>query len=88
MIGDDYEVKFGEIFKRVIANSGIQDWDKLIVERTEEEKTDMILKRDAQMLMQALQGGSMNQIPPEVGPQDQQGQQPPAQPAQQAPPNL
>jgi hypothetical protein len=66
LLGQDYEIKFGELFKRIISNSGIQDWDKILVERTEEEKADFVLQQHAQEFMQAAQqAGNMNQIPPE-----------------------
>ena len=77
LIGQDYEVKFGELFKRVISNSGIQDWDRIIVEKSDEEKMEDVLKQDQQRFMEALQGQpDMNQIPPEQGGQ-------PGQPAPQ-----
>jgi len=83
LIGKDYTVNFGELFKRVISNSGIQDWDRIIVEKTEEEKTEDVLKGDQQKFMEALQGQpGMNQIPPEQSgqPAPQGGGVPPAQP--------
>jgi len=64
---EGFNLKFGEIFKRVISNSGIQDWDKILEEMTEEEKAQNVLQQDAQkfqMILQQMQG-NMNQIPPE-----------------------
>jgi hypothetical protein len=62
---DGYNFKFGEMFKRIVSNSGIQDWDKILEEQTEEEKTKTILGADAQKFQEALaQFGGMNQIPP------------------------
>jgi len=66
---EGYNLKFGELFKRIISNSGIQDWDKIIEERTEEEQTEAILEQDAQKLSGAVQQLSgqpnLNQVPPE-----------------------
>jgi hypothetical protein len=46
---EGYTLKFGELFKRVVASSGIQDWDKILVEKTEDEKDQSILDNDAQI---------------------------------------
>jgi len=66
---EGYVVKFGEIFKRVISNSGIQDWDKIIEERNEEEQAQAVLEQDAQKFMQVLQQfqgqQNLNQVPPQ-----------------------
>ena len=66
---EGYNLKFGELFKRIISNSGIQDWDKIIEERTEEEQTGAVLEQDKQRFMQALQQlqgqPNLNQVPPE-----------------------
>ena len=64
-----YTLKFGELFKRIISNSGIQDWEKIIEEKDEGEMADAVLNQDAERLMRAIQQLSgqpnMNQIPPE-----------------------
>lgn len=67
---EGYTLKFGELFKRVVAGSGIQDWDKILIEKTEQEKADAILDQDAQafqnMVAQMQQGGgNMNSVPPQ-----------------------
>jgi hypothetical protein len=65
---EGFILKFGELFKRVISNSGIQDWDKILVEKTEDEKADGQVEQDAQTFMQALQQiqtGGVQQVPPE-----------------------
>lgn len=66
---EGYDLKFGELFKRTVAASGIQDWDEILVEKTEEEKADATLEGDAQvfqnMIMQLQQGGNMNAVPPQ-----------------------
>ena len=68
---EGYILKFGELFKKVIASSGIQDWDKILVEKTEEEKDQTVLSSDAQIfqnvLAQMQQGQNMNATPPEMG---------------------
>lgn len=75
---EGYNVKIGEIFTRIIANSGVQDWDKIIEEKTEEEKTESVLQNDANQFVQAveqMQAGAMNQVPPEqTGVPNGQGQ--------------
>lgn len=73
---EGYEVKIGEMFKRLFSKSGIQDWDKILVEMTEEEKGDAILAQQRQQLemaMQQMMGQTMGsapaqpQLPPEQG---------------------
>lgn len=62
-----FTVNIGEMFKRIISSSGIQDWDKIIVEKTPEEKEDSILQQQAGQFQQAMQQmlgqGGMNQVP-------------------------
>lgn len=74
---EGYTLKFGELFKRVVASSGIQDWDKVLVDKTEEEKAEATLNSDAQvfrnMLMQMQQGGAMNGVPPQPEMQPEMG---------------
>jgi len=64
---EGYTVKIGELFKRIIANSGIKDWDKVLEEKTEEEQADQILQADAERLAMTMeqmqQPANMNQIP-------------------------
>lgn len=68
-------IKLGELFKKTISNSGIQDWDKIVVEKTPEEMADTVLNNHAMMLQQQMaqmqaQGANMNQVPaqpPEMG---------------------
>jgi hypothetical protein len=67
---EGFTFKFGELFKRVMSNSGIQDWDKILLEKTEDEKADTQVQQDAQTFMQALQqvqGGGMQSVPPTEG---------------------
>jgi len=66
---EGWQVKLGELFKRVMSSSGIQDWDKILVEKTEEEMSEGILQQDAQRLAMAIQQAqqqNMNQVP--IGP--------------------
>lgn len=82
------ELKVGELFSRVVANSGIQDWDKIIVERTDEEQSDSVLGGHQQQLEQAIQSimGNVNGVPPQPQgmPQDPMaGQQMPPMPQEQ-----
>lgn len=72
---DGYNIKIGELFKRIISNSGIQDWDKILEEMTEDEKSDLVLEQDRAELEQAImqaQGG-MNGVPPQPPVQAQGG---------------
>ena len=79
-----YNLNFGELFKRIISMSGIQDWDKILEEQSQQEKDQQILQTDAQKFQQVLQQvqGNMNGIPaqpsqPQAGmpPQAPQGSQ-------------
>jgi len=66
---DGYTVKMGELFKRIVSNSGIQDWDKILEEMTDEEQGEAILKQHAQEFMQVVAQTqaqqNLNQVPPE-----------------------
>jgi hypothetical protein len=77
---DGYKFNFGELLKRIISNSGIQDWDKILTEMTPEEQGQQVLDSHAAQFQQALQ--VMNQNPngsPPIPGQDPT-QQPPVQP--------
>lgn len=50
------EVRLGELFKQIIKNSGLQEWDKILIQKTPQEMGDEILKGHAEQLRQALQG--------------------------------
>ncbi|OFW53995.1 MAG: hypothetical protein A2163_07950 [Actinobacteria bacterium RBG_13_35_12] len=76
---EGYKLKFGELMKKLISNSGIQDWDKILEEMTPQEIADSILQTHEQQFMQAMQGG---QNIAEVLPQPQE-QPPPEQPIPQ-----
>lgn len=85
-----FNFNFGELFKRIVSSSGIQDWDKILTEMTEEEKTSKTLDQDKMAFEQAMvQMGAMGQggmgglgavpptpqgMPPEMGGQPQMPQ--------------
>lgn len=74
------EVHLGELFKKIISNSGIQDWDKILTQKTPQEMGQEILQSHAQQFQKEMQG--MNQTPSvPQGPQSMQlapnGQIPP-----------
>jgi len=59
-----FNLNFGELFKRVVSSSGIQDWDKILIEMTEQEKSQSILDNDAQTFQQMMmQINGTNQVP-------------------------
>ena len=66
-------VNLGELMTRILANSGIQDWDKIVTDESEANGGDVeeIMNNTAQQfqgMMMALQGqGGVNQVPPEEG---------------------
>ena len=78
-----YTLKLGELFKKIVSNSGVQDWDKILVEKTPQEMADSVLQQDAMKLQQMIaqmqaQGSGMNQVPPQpqgppMGPQETSG---------------
>lgn len=67
-----FKFNFGELFKRGITNSGIQDWDKILEEQKEEEIGQQSLDQDAQAFEQAMQQ-AMSGVPPQPQGQPQQG---------------
>lgn len=75
---EGFTVKVGEMFKKMISKSGIQDWDKILVEKTEEEKQDEILnqhQQQLQMAMQQMMGQTMGSTPAQPGMPQDMGQQ-------------
>lgn len=75
-----YNFNFGELFKRIVSESGIKEWDKILQQMTEGEKGEMMMNQDSQIFQQVLQqmqmGGQVNQVPampeqqlPEMGQQ-------------------
>lgn len=71
---DGYSFNFGELFKRIISSSGIQDWDKILKELTPEEQADKVLTRDSLQLdqaMQQMQNIQQTPVDPSMGGQPQ-----------------
>ena len=66
---DGYKFNFGELMKRVISSAGIQDWDKILTETTEEENLQKSLDSDKMQFEQAMQqmNGNPGQTPPMPG---------------------
>ncbi len=75
---EGYNIKMGELFKRIISNSGIQDWDKILEEQAETEKDEAVFQQGQQQLEQAIlaASGGINGVPPQppAQPQGMQGQ--------------
>ena len=71
------DINMGEMIKRVISKSGIQDWDKIVTEMKEEDRTEQILQNDMQQLTMAMeQMQGIGQVPPQQAGQSQMQQQP------------
>jgi len=74
---EGYNLNFGELFKRIVSNSGIQDWDKILEEQTEDEKADAVLQNDAQAFMSAIQQqAQQSQVPVEQPMEQPMAEQP------------
>lgn len=82
-----YNLNFGELFKRIISQSGIQDWDKILEEMTKQEQAKMItdqhMQQFQQMIAQAPAG--MPGTPPQPPGMQQPPQGMPIQPVQPQP---
>lgn len=74
---EGYNFKFGELFKRLVSNSGIQDWDKILEEMTEEEKADAVLQNTNNQFQQAIMQmqANVSQTPTPPDPMQQQAVQ-------------
>lgn len=73
---DGFNFNFGELMKRIISKSGIQDWDKILTQMTPQEQGDMTLQQHNDMFQQAvLAAQNINQTPamPGQGGMPQQG---------------
>jgi K+-transporting ATPase A subunit len=68
------ELKVGELFSRIISNSGITDWDKIVVDKTDDTEA-MMGDMDAQF-SQALQEVVQGQTSEQVAPNGQMDQAP------------
>lgn len=83
---ENKRVNLGELFTRIVSNSGIQDWDKIIEDLNDDP--DELLNGDAMKFMQALQGMGVEGIPAQPGgqpPMPMQGMPQGPAPTQQAP---
>ena len=68
------DINMGEMIKRVISKSGIQDWDKIVTEMKPEEQADQILQNDMAQFAQAIeQMQGIGQVPPQQAGQPMQG---------------
>lgn len=64
------QIMFGELIKRIMSNSGIQDWDKIVLDLTngnQQQYNEQVIGQHQEVFNQALQeamaGGSVNQVP-------------------------
>jgi hypothetical protein len=62
---EGYEFKFGELYKQGMNKSGIQEWSKILIEKTPGENIEGVLGQQQQQFQQLMQQMSqeMNQIP-------------------------
>jgi hypothetical protein len=86
------KVNIGELYQRSIISSGIQDWEKIVVDLTPQDQQGMQMMDQNQQMMQQLSAkpGSMDQyMANQMGPgspQETGGGQPPQMPPSQQPP--
>ena len=80
---DGFNFNFGELLKRIISNSGVQDWDKILTEQSQDEKNQAILAQHAQIFQQAIQ--QQPQLNAAVQQMNANPNQTPAQPSMQQP---
>jgi hypothetical protein len=74
------KTNLGELITRLFANSGLQDFDKIITDEGEDEKGEGAMAQHAQQLQQMIQmiqgGGNPNEIPSQPMAQGAMGQMP------------
>lgn len=69
---EEKQFKFGEALERIIANSGVQDWDKIVVDTTDDIEGKMEADRQKlAMIIQSMTAQNVNSIP--TPPQTPQG---------------
>lgn len=68
---ENKEVMFGEMFTRIISNGGVQDWDKIIVDKADDIEGK--LQEDQIKLQQVIQKMTMGGLTGQVPAQPQQG---------------
>lgn len=67
---DGYKLNFSELFKRIVANSGIDSWEKILEDMSVAEQGDNIMQNHAQQFHGVLQkiaqttGAQINAVPP------------------------
>jgi len=79
---EGYIFKVGELIKRIIVNSGIQDWSKLVEEENPEQTADRMFDEANQEFISAVQAMEQGQGLPPPG---QIGQAPPQMPPEGVP---
>lgn len=74
---ENKRIKFGELLTRIVSNSGIQDWDKIVMDTGDDIESKML--EDRQKLLQVIQSASLQNgvgsIPPQPSQPTQQPQQ-------------
>lgn len=61
---EGFEFHFGELLKRIISSSGIQDWDKILTEMTPQEQGEHMLDQQKMQFEQAMMAAqSIGQTP-------------------------
>ena len=63
LLKEGKKVNYGEFIARIMSNSGIQDWDKIIEEVGEGGQSDQVLNQDSMRFQQILQQMQTGQIP-------------------------
>lgn len=65
LVNEGKKVNYGEFISRIMSNSGIQDWDKIVEEVGEDEQGDQVLDKDRAAFDQILQqmAGGVGQVP-------------------------
>lgn len=64
---DGYVVKLGELFSRLMANSGIRDWNKIIEQENPEQTLERTMNDAENQFIQAVQQMTVNGVPPQGG---------------------
>jgi hypothetical protein len=65
---EGYRIKMGEVLKSFISSMGLNNWNKIIEEKTDEEIADEVLDKDANAFAQAIQQAQgINAVPSQPG---------------------
>lgn len=67
-----YDLKLGELFKRIFIKEGIDDWEKVLVPMSEDEQAAMQMEQQAQQM-----AAQQPQLPSDEPPMEQPMMQPP-----------